>query len=455
MNAAKADLNKDLESLIRSGASNDLTAFIQDLPQVEVIRSISRLNHEDQTTLFALLDPPEAREVIASLPEPAAVQVVENLTPAQAGSIVEGLRGDKNADLLGHLAEADATAILDTLTPTKAQEIRRLMTYPPHSAGGLMITEFLSFPDHYTVRDVLEDLYLKGDAYSDYNIQYAYVVSSGTKKKLIGVLRLRDLLLALRGRNITEVMITQPIFVNVQEPAEFLKRLFDTHNFLGLPVVDVQGELVGVVTRASVERHMAKQSGQVLLKIGGIVGGEEFRTMPLARRSSRRLSWLSLNVVLNIIAASIIALYQDTLVQVIALAVFLPIISDMSGCSGNQAIAVSLRELTLGLINPRELRRVILKESAVGIVNGIALGALLAGVSILWKGNPFLGLVVGSAMALNTILSACLGGVIPLILKRRKIDPALASGPILTTVTDMCGFFLVLSLATLFLGRLT
>ena len=180
----------------------------------------------------------------------------------------------------------------------------------------------------------------------------------------------------------------------------------------------------------------------------GILGGEELRTMPLRTRSARRLSWLSINIVLNIIAASVIAFYQDTLTAVIALAVFLPIISDMSGCSGSQAVAVSMRELSLGLIRPAEFLHVFRKEAVVGVVNGVMLGLLLGAVAFLWKGNAVLGLVVAGALSLNTIIAVCIGGTVPLLLRRFGQDPALASGPILTTITDMCGFFLVLSFAS-------
>ena len=158
---------------------------------------------------------------------------------------------------------------------------------------------------------------------------------------------------------------------------------------------------------------------------------------------------------LNIIAASVIAFNQETLAAVIALAVFLPIISDMSGCSGNQAVAVSLRELTLGIIRPSEVWRVFRKESAVGLINGGVLGILLGLVAWAWKGNLMLGAVVAAALAANTLIAVCFGGLIPLALRGLGQDPALASGPILTTVTDMSGFFIVLKLASLVLPSLT
>jgi len=160
------------------------------------------------------------------------------------------------------------------------------------------------------------------------------------------------------------------------------------------------------------------------------------------------------NILLNLMAASVIAFYQDTLSSVIALAVFLPIISDMSGCTGNQAVAVSMRELSLGIIKPGETFRVWFQEIRVGLINGVVLGILIGLAAFLWKGNIYLGLVVGGALAINTLVAVSIGGTVPLVLKKMNVDPALASGPILTTITDMIGFFLALAFATIALGRL-
>ncbi len=250
-------------------------------------------------------------------------------------------------------------------------------------------------------------------------------------------------------------MIEKPLRVPAEATLDELRSFFDEHPFVGVPVVAERGALVGVVRRAKVLEALEGRSESDHLKTQGIIGGEELRTMPVLVRSRRRLAWLSVNIVLNLIAASVIALYQETLQAVIALAVFLPIISDMSGCSGNQAVAVSMRELTLGLIRPVDAVRVWLKEASVGLLNGVVLGALIAAAAWAWKGNPYLGAVVGAAMAINTLVAVSLGGVVPLLLKRLRVDPALASGPILTTVTDMCGFALVLGLATAFLPWLT
>ena len=233
-----------------------------------------------------------------------------------------------------------------------------------------------------------------------------------------------------------------------------LQDFFEEHHLFGVPVVDDGRRLVGVVLPSAIEEAVNKRKTKTFLRLSGIIGGEEFRTMPLLSRSGRRLSWLTMNIVLNIIAASVIALYQDTLAAAITLAVFLPMVSDMSGCSGNQAVAVSMRELSLGLVRPGELIWVLLKEARVGIINGLVLGLLLGGVAFLWKSNPWLGFVVGGALAANTLVSVLLGGVLPLVLKRLKLDPALVSSPLLTTVTDMCGFFFVLSFAAAVMPKL-
>ena len=391
-------------------------------------------------------------QLISKISDLGTVNLVTQLPTPQAVSIVKEMSQDQQAHFLRTIDDDDAEAILDEIKPQNANTVRKLMSYTENTAGALMITEYLSYGGNMLVKDVLDDLRTEGEAYSDYDIQYAYVVSDSDR--LIGVLRLRDLLMAARNKIISEIMIKEPLHVNINASLRDLKDFFRQYTFLGAPVTDDEGRLVGVIRSSSVREAANRQNNQLFLKFAGIVGGEESRSMSLFRRSSRRLSWLSINIVLNIIAASVIALYQDTLEKAIVLAVFLPIISDMSGCSGNQAVAVSIRELTLGLVRPRELVRVLAKESAIGVINGIVLGILLGCAAVLWQGNPYLGLVVGVSLAANTLVAVSFGGLVPLILRGVRTDPALASGPLLTTVTDMCGFFFVLSFASLMLPRL-
>jgi magnesium transporter len=443
----------ELRERIERGAAEPVADFLEQLGPAEMARAISRLSPEDRSKLLGLLDPSEAAELIEEVADVQAVDMIADLPPGQAAAIVEELPSDRRADLLGQLASRESEAILERMAPDEASDTRQLLAYQADSAGGLMITETLAYRADQTVTDVRRDLEQNRERYAGYDVQYLYVLGEGDA--LVGVLRMRDLLFPSSVARLDSLMIRSPISVRAELPVEELKEVFDEHHLFGVPVVDAAQRLLGVVLPSAVEEQLSKRAVRQVLGISGIIGGEELRTLPLAVRSGRRLSWLSINIVLNLIAASVIAVYQDTIAAVITLAVFLPIISDMSGCSGNQAVAVSMRELTLGLVKPRELARVLAKESSVGVLNGVALGVLLGGVAFLWQGNPWLGLVVGGALAMNTVLSVSLGGVLPLVLRRVGLDPALVSGPVLTTVTDMCGFFLLLSFATTVLPRLT
>ena len=443
---------EQLSELIGTDDPEQVISFLNRLNPADTALAVSRLSAAQQSRLLTLLEPEDAAEVIEDISDTQAADLIEDLSPEHAAAILEELDSDHVADLLGELDEDDANAIIDQMAPEEAEEARQFLTYAPDTAGGLMLSEYLDFDGEQRVQDVLDDLQANREDYAYYDVQYVYVTDRDNR--LQGVLRMRDLLFPSRTAKLNSLMISNPYKVSVDASLDDLRNFFEEHNLFGVPVVDGESRLLCIVLPEAVEEAHQKQSTQHYLGLSGIVGGEEFRSMPLLARSGRRLSWLSLNIVLNIIAASVIALYQDTLSAVIALAVFLPMVSDMSGCSGNQAVAVSMRELSLGLVRPTELLRVLGKEASLGVLNGLALGVLLGGVAYLWKGSPFLGLVVGGALAVNTVVAVSLGGAIPLLLKRAKLDPALVSSPLLTTVTDMCGFFFVLRFATLLLKKL-
>ncbi len=443
---------EQLSALIKTEQPEQIVAFLESINPADTSLAVSRLTDNEQRRLFQLIHPEDAAEVFEDFSDALTVDVIGELEPEQVASIFEELDSDHVADLLGELDEDDANSIIEQMSPEDAEEARSLLQYAPDTAGGLMISEFLDYRSDQTVQDVLDDLQANREKYADYDVQYLYVTDE--QKRLQGVLRMRDLLFPERNTKLGKVMIAKPFKVHVEDSLGELRNFFEEHNLFGVPVVDAASRLQGVVLPEAVEEAKRKKSVHQFLGFSGIIGGEEFRSMPLLVRSGRRLSWLSLNIILNIIAASVIAMYQDTLAAAIALAVFLPMVSDMSGCSGNQAVAVSMRELSLGLVRPVELLWVLTKEAGVGIINGLSLGCLLGAVAYVWKGNAFLGLVVGGAMALNTLVAVSLGGMIPLVLKRMKLDPALVSSPLLTTVTDMCGFFFVLSFASLVLDKL-
>jgi magnesium transporter len=443
------------ERLRELAAANDragLDAAIETMEPDEAVRAILRLDPDDQQALLTTLSPPEAADLIEDAPDEQAADLIEQLAPADAAAIVTEMQSDEQADLIADLGSAEADAILGQLSPDMATEVRAMADYDDETAGGLMINEYLAVGESDTVGDTLDRLVVNAEDTDDHFSRYVYILSP--LGRLVGVVAASELAAAPRFQLVVNVMVP-PLFKAATTGLDELREFFEAHPIAAVPVVDQRGRLLGVTRRTAVLDAIAERTEREMLRMRGIVGGDEVRSLPTATRSRRRLSWLSINIVLNIIAASVIALYIDTLDQVIALAVFLPIISDMSGASGNQAVAVSMRELSLGLVKPYEVARVWLKEISVGLINGLALGLLIGVVATLWDGNPWLGLVVGVTLALNTLIAVSVGGTVPLVLKRFGVDPAVASGPILTTVTDICGFFLALSFASLLLAQLT
>ena len=452
MNETISTLDK-LSELLVEGNSSELNFYIDSLSPSETARVISRLSEDEQALLLSILSPEDAADIIEDIPDEQAADLVEDMPSDKAAAILEELDSDHLVDVLAEMDKDSSSAILAEMHQNEAAEARKFLEYPSDCAGGLMISEFLKYRVNQTIQDVLNDMQVNRNKYMDYHVLYFYVVDF--EDKLVGVLRMHDLLFPSPDTLLTKIMIKSPHSVRDNSTLKELEEFFDEYHLFGVPVVDSQKRVVGVVLPNAIEEAVNKRKTKTFLRLSGIIGGEEFRTMPLHIRSGRRLSWLSLNIVLNIFAASVIAMYQDTLAAAITLAVFLPMVSDMSGCSGNQAVAVSMRELSLGLVRPSELFWVLLKEAKVGIINGIILGLLLGGVAFIWKDNAWLGLVVGGALAANTLVSVTLGGMLPLILKKLKLDPALVSSPLLTTVTDMCGFFFVLSFASAVLPQIT
>ena len=439
----------DLGDLIAQGDLAQVQNYLSSRSRLDARRAVASLSAHLQAELFTMLPPEVAADLLDEIPESQATELLDNIEPREAASILEEMKSDEQADLLQQTEHAEE--ILAVMDQSDAREARELIEYPTDVAGGLMKKEYLSFAEATTLREVISHFQTKGGEYSDYEIQYIYVVAGGGE--LRGVVPLRDLLLKSGDLPISAVMVKNPRAVPVMTPLDSLRTLFQEYSFIGVPVIDLERRLVGVVLRRSVDEALAERSDEAMLRRQGLIE-EELRSMPTLIRSRRRLSWLSLNIMLNLVSASVISAYESTLQVAISLAVFLPIISDMCGCAGNQAVAVTLRELTLGLVRPRDVWRVLFAEIKVGVLNGLVLGLLVGVVAFVWKGNPYLGLVVASALAISTVIAVLVGASIPLLLKAFRADPALAAGPLLTTITDLSGFFFALWFATMLLQHL-
>jgi magnesium transporter len=415
--------------------------------------ALSQLEPAQRTELFEELaerDPSAAANLLETLPDAQGSEILSNLPPPSAARIVEQMDSDVSVDMLDGLKEADAESILAALDREQSADVRRMLEYPEDVAGGLMISEFLAYATDRSVTDVIEDLRRNAAAYREYEVRYIYALDE--QRRFAGHVSVRELLLSPHGRRLCDVGTKHVSTVRVDTPIQELENLLDRAEHVALPVLDADGYMCGVITRAAVQEALKEKGAADLLKFGGIIGGEELRTMPTLQRSVRRLAFLLPNVLLSYAAVSVIAVYESLIARLTALAVVLPMVANLTGAAGNQAVAVSIRELTLNVVKPKDVLRVWRREVLLGLTNGVVLGTLLMALTAFTRGDYHIAVTVGCACVVASLVAVLLGSALPLLLKRVGVDPAMLSSPILTTLTDMTSFFLTLHFAVLFFG---
>ncbi len=392
----------------------------------------------------AITDESKAREVLLWLPPEQVGPMIGELDPPVAAALIGQLPSDERADVLASLDDDARTAIQSQLPAEARADAAALLQYPPDTAGGLMETELLKFPTTTTVREAIRDLRSNQERYAQIGVQYIYLI--GDNRRLAGVAPLRDLMLAPEDAPLATLIRREPATLRDTDDLHEVANAFDEHTFIALPVVDSNGVLLGVVNRADASESEQHQTEDQYRVSQGIVGGEELRSMPVALRLRRRTAWLGINLLLCLGGAAVIALHQETLAKAIVVAAVLPVVSATSGNAAMQAAAVSIRELTLGIIEPRTWRRVLAHELSLAVLMAIPLGLGVAALARLWGADWTIGAAVGGAMAINALVAIAIGAICPLVLRRFEVDPALASGPIATTMADVSGFALTLTL---------
>jgi len=449
------DATVELEALVQAGDGDAIAGFLRLLPPEDTAYTLSHLSEETRTRLFQVLssaDPDLGADLLEHFVDEYAADVIEQMEPHHAAALVDEMDSDEQADVLSELDDKDAEAILQKMDPEEAEDARERMGYDEDVAGGLMITEYLLYNEGQTVNAVTADLQANAGQYSEYEVRYVYVVD--TAGKLTGVVPMRSLVLVPGDCTIQAQQIREPVTVQIDTHLDDLHDLFDRVDFSAVPVVEQDGTLAGVVQRAAVEEAIGDRESDQFLKFGGIIGGEELRSMSVGSRAARRLTFLLPIMLLLLASATVIALFEDTVKRLPILAAFLPVVAGICGSGGNQAVAVSIRELSLGLIDSSDFVRVLIKELVVAAIIGVVLGVVLFVVVLAWQQNVHLALVLGGAVPFVVVVSKTIGGTVPVLLRKVGVDPAMASGPIVTTVVDLVGFFTVLMLATLMIEKL-
>ncbi len=436
-----------LEALLEAGREEELRSLLQELHPSDVADLIEQFEEEEERVRILDLLPAElASETLAEMeahqhPE----EILVALDPERIGELLEELSNDDAADIIGELEPEDQARVLATLAPVDAGELRELLAYPEESAGGIMTTEVVAISVHLTAGEAIQEVRrqareIGGDFYNIFVVDLL--------RRLQGQVGLQELVLADPDRKIAELVEPPVVTVPVDLDQEEVGRLIGRYNEPSVPVVGPNNVLLGRITWDDVLDVMEAEQTEDLLRLAGI-GGEEEVQGEWGDAVRARLPWLALNTLTAAVGAFVIYQFTETIDQMLALAALLPVIAALGGNAGTQALAVTVRRLALTRESAGRRWRVAGKEVLVGLLNGLALGAIVGLGSFLLFGETYmLGVVVLLAMWGNLVVASVAGALVPVMLERMGADPAVASSVFVTAVTDVAGFFLLLGLAT-------
>jgi magnesium transporter len=440
-----------VKRLLRIGATANLLNLLQKQHPADLAQIFGTLLDTERSAVFALLverQPKLAMETISEMgPEPGA-QLLTGRSAEDIAKLLHELPSDDAAALIDYLPEELSREVLELMRRRESGQVESLLEYGEQTAGRIMNPAVFALNEDLTVGEAITALQSSRDVEM---VFYLYVVD--VRRHLVGVTSLRRLLLVSPETPLKRIMTPDVISVRVDTDQEEVARQVASYNLLAVPVVDEENKLVGVVTVDDVIDVIKDEATEDLLRLAGVSGDERIGT-PAGEAIRKRLPWLGVNLVTAFIAASVVALFEGTIQQVTALAIFMPIVAGMGGNAATQTLTVIVRGLALGELSWGNARKALAKEAVIGVGNGLALGIVAAGVAWVTKSDPMLGLLLGMAMVCNLFVAATAGTLVPLGLKAMKVDPALASAVFITTFTDVVGFASFLGLATVFLKYL-
>ena len=429
---------------LRSGTTSDVAAVLADISPGDIAHLISSSPPSTRDELWSLLDHEQEADVLNELPDDIRNTFLAELQPEAVAEIISQLDDDDVADILHELPQADTDKILGSLTDDDRDRFETALSYPDDVAGGLMSTDTLTIRADLSMDVVLR--YLRRHTRLPENTDSLIVVNRD--HKYVGLLPVRTLLVSDPHVSVREMMKTEREPLDAMTSADEVARRFERNDWISAPVVDPQGKLLGRITIDDVVDVIREQADHSLAVMAGLGDGDVFTTV-LATAPQRAI-WLAINLATAILAASVIAFYQDTIEKVVALAVLMPIVASMGGIAGTQSLTVLIRAMAMGQINDRTEIWLVRREIFVSIINGLIWAFVIAIIAAYWFNDTTLGLIIAFAIIINLITAGIAGASLPLILDRLRIDPALAGGVVLTTITDVVGFFAFLGVAAYF-----
>ena len=438
------DLLKRIQGKEVEPSINQIKRVLSGMHPSEVAHSIESLPPKERKFLWSLIDAKDEGEIIAELHDEIQQELISEISPEELITIISDLELDEIVDILQILPNQKTENILSAMSQRDRQRIQEALEYSEDSAGGLMNTDIISVRPKHNLEVVMR--YLRSQRELPKNTDQIFVVSRDNK--YLGSLPISLILVSDTSLNVRELMETETQPLDAQLNDKDVARLFEQNDWVSAPVVDDESRLIGRVTIDDVVDVIMEDADQNILGMAGVA--EDTFAAP-ARAARSRILWLSINLLTALIASMTIGLFQATIDEIVYLAILMPIVASMGGVAGTQTLTIMIRGLTLQQINQSNLQWLCKREVAVSIVNGILLSVLVGGITYFWFDNMLIAILICVAMVTNLICSAIAGIFIPIILRKFNQDPAIAGSVVVTTVTDVIGFFSFLGLASLFL----
>ena len=440
------DRLQDFIDALRTESLHHVHAQLKDLHPAEIAHVLESLPAEERLALWGLIDPEQHGAVLVHLNDEVREALIRKMDTASLVAATEGMDTDDLADILPQLPGEVIQEVMLSLEHQEREHLQSILSYPEDTAGGIMDLDTVRVRADINLDVVLRYLRRRGEIPE--TTDALYVVNRDGR--YLGALHLRDLVTNDPALTVAEVMQRDIEGISADMPAREVANLFERRDLVTAPVIDADGKLLGRITIDDVVDVIRDEAEHSFMSMAGL-SEEVDMFAPVLNSVRRRSVWLGVNLCMALVVSSVVGLFDGTIEQVVALAVLMPVVASMGGIAGSQTLTLVIRAMALGQISSANAQRLLRKELGVGMFNGLIWATVIALVAMLWFDMPMLGVVIGSAIVINQVVAALAGATIPLLLRKLGADPALAGSVVLTTFTDVIGFFAFLGLATVLL----
>ncbi len=448
------EINLDEDKLKDMLENQDLIAFREEyllLHPYDRAIFYEKVDPELRKMIYHYLSPKELAEIFetSEIDEDEYRQFLQEMDTTYAADMISYMFVDNAVDVLKELDKTQVVSYLTLMDKNAANEIKALLHYEEHTAGSIMTTEYVTVPQNSTVRSGMT--ILRNEAPGAETIYYVFVVDDDNR--LTGVVSLRDLIIADEDTLISSIMSERVVSVLVSEDQEEVARMIKDYNFLAVPVVDFQQHILGIITVDDIIDVLDEEASDDYSKLAAVSNMDTFDKNSFSA-AKKRLPWLLILLVLGMLTANLIDLFTETISKVALLAAFIPLIAGTAGNSGTQALAVAVRGIATRDVEDESKFKLLLREAGTGLITGLFCAVFVVGLIYVWKHEFIIGLLVGAAILVSIFVATISGSFIPLFMHKMKVDPAVASGPFITTLNDVISIIIYLGLATAFIGEL-